>query len=84
MVVKGCIAGHHLESVAAIGKGSETLVTESGILHRQPKPRHGSQEIEILADKPTGSSSNPTQSDSNQSKFDRRLGHFGDRLRGLK
>lgn len=32
MVVKGCIARDQLESVAAVGKESETLVTESGIL----------------------------------------------------
>lgn len=37
MVVKGYQVGHLLENVAAIGKESETLVTESGILTQAAK-----------------------------------------------
>lgn len=37
LVVKCYQVGHQLESVAAIGKESETLVTESGILTQAAK-----------------------------------------------
>lgn len=66
--------------LAAFGKGREPLVTESGILTQAARSYPGMDS----ADTPIGLSSNPTQSDSNLSKFNRRLGHSGDRLRGLK
>lgn len=87
LVGKGCTSGVQLESMAgciwqllAWGVRPWSLTQAARASWQPGDTGPGS----ILADTPMGLSSNPTQADSNQSKFHRRLGHFGDRLRGLK